>query len=65
MRANEHTVKAAVSTGTIRKRNITFSFSRHEVHISPHHITTFFSRLNMRYVHADLQKKEVKDAVHT
>jgi len=48
--------KAAVSTETIRKRNITFSLSHHEVHISPHHITTFLSRLNMRYVQADLQK---------
>jgi hypothetical protein len=56
--------KAAVTTETIRK--IMFSPSHHEVHISPHHITTFLSRLNMRYVHAYLQKnEEVKDAMHT
>jgi hypothetical protein len=47
--------KAAVITETIRKRNNTFSLSHHEVHISPHHITTFLSRINMRDVHADLQ----------
>ena len=35
--------KAAVTTETIRKRNITFSLSHHEVHISPHHITTFWA----------------------
>jgi len=53
LRSNGHAWKQArskvvVSTETIWKRNITFSLSQLEVHISPHHITTFLSRLNMR-----------------